>query len=286
LEQVSLNARRLTEHMESKRKLQERFRELTRQTIELRKKYGIVKRKLERRNSLITVYEKFGKKGKPVTKKNMESGMKKVKELIKKKEGYKEDMTLLANRCVGKTMFLLEDEKVGLRLDTFFGGEFQERYYVILSYDAGKSKMFVYRHTVPFFIPLKKIEEQYLNTNLRQFVDVLHNHLMAFVNRRGYIENLHKNVIEGLIVGQSNLSYDYLNIKYKMSDDLGFERILDVNLDYGDSDKSLPTGVEVNLIKQNTNTIERKEKFEPFFKENEIIDALRLCYPTRFDNSQ
>ena len=73
----------------------------------------------------------------------------------------------VAYRLAGKTIFVFSDNRIGIRFETFFNGRFHESFFVVLDYDPKTEKIFVYKHTIPYFIPIHEIEQQYLNTNLQ-----------------------------------------------------------------------------------------------------------------------
>jgi len=87
----------------------------------LRKKYGILKRNERLRRPRKTVKDKILAMPKQeVTIKDLNNGVKKVLENII--ESSSKENILLAYRFTGKSMFPLDDNKMGIRLDTFFGG--------------------------------------------------------------------------------------------------------------------------------------------------------------------
>ncbi|WEW57445.1 hypothetical protein PRK78_002912 [Emydomyces testavorans] len=98
---------------------------------------------------------------------------------------------------------------LGIRFDVCKrSGKYSEPYYVLLKRaDNGQKLLGVYRHTIPFFIPLKQLEEKYLalpdmvredqenlkaerpaKQDLRRFVRELRRELVAWHLRRDAIE--------------------------------------------------------------------------------------------------
>jgi len=171
-----------------------------------------------------------------VTIKDLNNGVKKVLENI---ESSSKENILLAYRFTGKSMFPLDDNKMGIRLDTFFGGKYQDKYYVILGYDKHNSKICIYKHSIPNFIPLHTIVDKYLNINIRKFMDVLSDYLNAYVARRGQVLQLNNNIED--VTTKSNDAYDFCHITYK-------NHVFILN--YDNLDKSLPTKVKVKVTEK------------------------------------
>jgi len=91
----------------------------------------------------------------------------------------------IAYRLIGKTLFYVKDSnQIGIRFDTFFGGKYHECYYAIIDFDYSTNQLVLYKHTIPYFIPLDTIKARFLNTNIKLFVDAVSDYLNAFVARR------------------------------------------------------------------------------------------------------
>ena len=58
-----------------------------------------------------------------------------------------------------------------------------------------KGQLQVYRHTLPYFMPVADIAERWLNDDMRHFVDEIGDMLNAFVSRRQQVNKLKVNII-------------------------------------------------------------------------------------------
>lgn len=75
---------------------------------------------------------------------------------------------------------------VCVSLATVYGGVFLEKYNLEIDL---KPKLRIGRHNIPPFIPLNRLAEQSnMQTNLRAFLEVLSQHLNAYVGRRRQLE--------------------------------------------------------------------------------------------------
>jgi len=234
----------------------------------LRKHHGIHKRDKRLKRPRKTVKDKIlAMSQQVITKSDLNNGSKKVLENTIESSS-KENSSLLAHRFAGKTMFLLDDNKLGIRLETFFGGKYQETYYVFLSYDKQNSKICIYRHTIPIFVPLHTIVDKYLNKNIRRFIDVLADYLNAYVDRRGQILQFQNDIED--VTTKSNEAFDFCHITYELE---GRSHVFILNYEL---DKSLPTKVVVKATENDRR--KHKKKFEDLFKKMEILDAFRSCF--------
>lgn len=82
-----------------------------------------------------------------------------------------------AHRLAGKTLFKAPP-LLGLQLETSYGGntalnnndttgQYGQSYVVFIEYDPKMSKMKVKSSTLPYFIPLRRIEQMFLNQSIK-----------------------------------------------------------------------------------------------------------------------
>lgn len=88
------------------------------------------------------------------------------------KENTIEEMKI-AYRFCGRSLFKYPGQKIGIRFETFFAGQYYESYYVVLDMDTSKQQLYVLKHTIPYFIPLSDIQSKFLNTDI-QVLQVIH----------------------------------------------------------------------------------------------------------------
>lgn len=74
-----------------------------------------------------------------------------------------------------------------LCISTAFEGTYLDSYYLHLRI---KQPVQIQHHTVPAFIPLKQIADEYLQTDIKHFFSVLSDHLNAYVGRKFQAEQL------------------------------------------------------------------------------------------------
>lgn len=97
-----------------------------------------------------------------------------------------------AYRLAGKTAVQLKDQTgLAIRIDTSFDGRFYESYYVLLGGQQGDDGHFTLeKHTVPYFVPMRALAEQLLNSDLDRFLDATSDFCNAVVSRRQQCELL------------------------------------------------------------------------------------------------
>lgn len=83
---------------------------------------------------------------------------------------------IVAYRLAGTTVFALDDTRVGIRFDTFYGGEYFECYYAILELDQSDEdtgregdaeRIRLFRHTMPYFINVTDLARAHLNSDIK-----------------------------------------------------------------------------------------------------------------------
>jgi len=122
----------------------------------------------------------------------------------------------IAYRLAGKSVFVLEDHRLGIRLETSFNGKYYESYYVILNYnDNHAEKLSIFKHTIPYFIPHENILKHYLNKNIKVYIDELSDYLHAYVSRREQFNEVKLKYGDKLNDIYTNGACDLIKFKYK-----------------------------------------------------------------------
>ncbi|XP_015754730.1 PREDICTED: centromere protein O-like [Acropora digitifera] len=120
-----------------------------------------------------------------------------------------------AYRLTGISIASQEDSSTCFRCDTFFNARYHEPYYIEV--DLEDSNLKIHKHTVPFFIPIDSIAQNYLNTDIKKFFMVLSEHLNAFVARREQVQLCQENHKDRLQNGIScSPAHDYVHFKTKV----------------------------------------------------------------------
>ncbi|XP_060106264.1 centromere protein O [Heteronotia binoei] len=136
----------------------------------------------------------------------------------------------------------LTREGACLCISTAFEGTYLDSYYLNLRI---RRPVLIQRHTVPAFIPLKQIADEYLQTDIKRFFSVLSSHLNAYVGRKFQAEQLQEH-FAAFLAGplQGNSLYNLLEFSYGVEpEDQTFPFL--AKLAYGDPMCILPTEVSV-----------------------------------------
>ncbi|KZV16630.1 Centromere protein O [Dorcoceras hygrometricum] len=86
-----------------------------------------------------------------------------------------------------KTICCLEGARIGIQYETSFAGEPCEMFHCILESKSFLEKMTVLEHTIPFFLPIREAENDFLSCNAMKFIDHVGELLQAYVDRREQI---------------------------------------------------------------------------------------------------
>ncbi|XP_022885917.1 uncharacterized protein LOC111402093 isoform X3 [Olea europaea var. sylvestris] len=82
------------------------------------------------------------------------------------------------------TICCLEGARIGIQYETSFAGEPCDPYHCVLESKSFLEKMTLLEHTVPFFLPIREAENDFLSSNAMKFIDHVGDLLQAFVDRR------------------------------------------------------------------------------------------------------
>lgn len=125
---------------------------------------------------------------------------------------------------------------------SYQGQYFDKRYHIWLETDKGATnKLRVFKHTVPYFIPIKQLEEQHLAKNIRYFVRAVSLYMNAFVARRGQVVELNRQAdIESV---ETSAAFDYVCFSFAS----GQHGQVQVNLKF-DLMRTRPSEVEATFM--------------------------------------
>ncbi|ESW09111.1 hypothetical protein PHAVU_009G101000 [Phaseolus vulgaris] len=87
-----------------------------------------------------------------------------------------------------KVICCLEGARIGVQYETSYAGEPCDFYHCVLESKSFLEKMTVLEHTVPFFLPIREIENDLLSSNAMKFIDHVGDLLQAFVDRREQVD--------------------------------------------------------------------------------------------------
>lgn len=164
-------------------------------------------------------------------------------------------------RAGNKLICCLGGARIGIQYETFFAGEPCELYHCVLESKSFLQKMVVGENTVPFFLPIKEAETDYLSSNAMKFIDRVGELLLAYVDRREQVrlsKELYKDKISELYH-----SLPYHMIEFLIEDPLCK---ITVSLRYADLVSILPTRVSVvawPLKGTSSDTVATNKKSQP-----------------------
>lgn len=144
-------------------------------------------------------------------------------------------------RLTGISIASQEAKRTCFRCETFFNSRYREPYYIEVELKDNSLK--ICKHTVPYFIPVDSICQQYLNSDIKKFFMVISQHLNAFVARREQVhlcQELHREKLEGEI--SCSPAHDFVQFKPKLTE--GQNEDVVVKLNYDSPTKRLPSSVE------------------------------------------
>ncbi|KAK6142343.1 hypothetical protein DH2020_022691 [Rehmannia glutinosa] len=143
-------------------------------------------------------------------------------------------------RVGNKIICCLEGARIGIRYETSFAGEPCELFHCVLESKSFLEKIIVLEHTIPFFLPIREAEIDFLSSNAMKFIDHVGVLLQAYIDRREqvrFIKELYGNQIREL-----HFSLPYHMIEFVLADS---ECKVTVSLRYSDFLATLPSEVSV-----------------------------------------
>ncbi|KAL1209004.1 hypothetical protein V5N11_034495 [Cardamine amara subsp. amara] len=143
-------------------------------------------------------------------------------------------------RVGNKVICCLEGARIGIQYETSFAGETYEVYHCVLESKSFLEKMTVLEHTIPFFLPLRDLENDLLSSNAKKFIDNVGHLLQAYVDRKEQVRLIKE--LYGNQIRELYHSLPHHMIEFSMDD---CDCKVMVSLRYGDLLCELPTKVRV-----------------------------------------
>ncbi|XP_010541545.1 PREDICTED: uncharacterized protein LOC104814976 isoform X2 [Tarenaya hassleriana] len=143
-------------------------------------------------------------------------------------------------RVGNKVICCLEGARIGIQYETSFAGEPYEVYHCVLESKSFLEKMTVLEHTIPFFLPLRDLENDLLSSNAKKFIDNVGELLQAYVDRREQVRLIKE--LYGNQIGELYHSLPYHMVEFILDD---CDCKVMASLRYGDLLSELPTKVRV-----------------------------------------
>ncbi|XP_073132822.1 uncharacterized protein [Henckelia pumila] len=138
-----------------------------------------------------------------------------------------------------KIICCLEGTRIGIQYETSFAGEPCEMFHCILESKSFLEKMTVLEHTIPFFLPVREAENDFLSSNA-MFIDHVGDLLQAYIDRREQVRLIKE--LYGNQIGELYFSLPYHMIEFVLAD---FDCKVTVSLRYSDLVSTLPSSVSV-----------------------------------------
>ncbi|XP_052152520.1 uncharacterized protein LOC127770752 [Oryza glaberrima] len=143
-------------------------------------------------------------------------------------------------RIKNKVIYCLDGVRIGIQYETYFAGEPCEIYHCVLESKSFLEKMTVIEHTLPFFLPIREVESEFLSSNAIKFIDHLEEILQSYVDRREQVRLIKE--LYGNQIGELFHSLSYNLIEFVMED---FECKVTVSIRYSDLLFTLPSQARV-----------------------------------------
>uniref|UniRef100_A0A0D9W362 Centromere protein O n=1 Tax=Leersia perrieri TaxID=77586 RepID=A0A0D9W362_9ORYZ len=143
-------------------------------------------------------------------------------------------------RIKNKVIYCLDGARIGIQYETFFAGEPCEIYHCVLESKSFLEKMTVIEHTLPFFLPIREVESDFLSSNAIKFIDHLEEILQSYIDRREQVRLIKE--LYGNQIGELFHSLSYNLIEFVMED---FECKVTVSIRYSDLLLTLPSQARV-----------------------------------------
>ncbi|KAI3465560.1 hypothetical protein Pfo_022223 [Paulownia fortunei] len=143
-------------------------------------------------------------------------------------------------RIGNKMICCLEGARIGIQYETSFAGEPCELFHCVLESKSFLEKMTVLEHTIPFFLPIREAENDFLSSNAMKFIDHVGILLQAYIDRREQVRLVKE--LYGNQIGELYFSLPYHMVEFVLTH---FDCKITVSLTYADLLSTLPSVVSV-----------------------------------------
>eukprot|EP00026_Physarum_polycephalum_P011874 Phypoly_transcript_12122.p1 GENE.Phypoly_transcript_12122~~Phypoly_transcript_12122.p1 ORF type:complete len:328 (+),score=67.09 Phypoly_transcript_12122:75-1058(+) len=239
-------------------KLRERKEQLTRQLKE-------VKRKTVKE---LVMDDLQGKIVKHKTSTLPEEALDRLPIIAKKR---KLDLVKVTQAICGFTTFE-EGSELVLRLETCYQGYYYEHFQIYLELDHNQ-KLRISHHTVPYFIPIDRIQKKYLNSDIKTFIHTMSDYLNSFVARRQQLINLADCETVQFNRLKTSQPSDYMTVEVEHGEKKYFMQLYYENLL-----NTRPSKVDIITLDEGRKK-QRATHLYPFFLEHDLKDAFELAFP-------
>jgi len=183
------------------------------------------------------------------------------------------ELLKITQAICGYTLFEHENKELALRLETCFEGKYYEHYHIFLDVDKTNSKLKISHHTIPYFIPLDRVQKKYLNTNMKAFIQLVSDYLNCFVSRREQLVQLQERENVFFNALQTSNASDFTTIEVVHRD-----RKYHMQLTYENLLTTYPSQVEIVTLDEDRKKL-RVYEMAPIFLQNHLKAAFDQVFP-------
>lgn len=169
-------------------------------------------------------------------------------------------------RVGNKMICCLDGPRIGIQYETSFAGEPCGLFHCVLESKSFLEKMTVLEHTIPFFLPVREAENEYLSSNAMKFIDYVGELLQAYVDRREQVRLIKE--LYGNQIGEIYCSLPYHMIEFGLAD---FDCKVTVFIRYAELVSTLPSGI--NALAWPTHQAKRPRTSAAPANRREVIPA-------------
>ncbi|KAI5084149.1 hypothetical protein GOP47_0000318 [Adiantum capillus-veneris] len=177
----------------------------------------------------------------------------------KDSNGQSEESARILYTIENKLICGFKDYQIAVQFDTYHEGKLVESFYLVLVGRSAFESLCVLTHTIPFYVPLKEVEREYLSSNAAMFISILGDLLQAYVSRREQIRKFKETRSDKLRLISHTVLCDAVDFMVEESDCK-----VTVKLGYEDLHSDLPSVAKVAVWPPPAS----KGKFPAFFSKD------------------
>lgn len=183
-------------------------------------------------------------------------------------------------RLMGISVVSQQAKRTCFRCETFFNARYYEPYY--LEVELKDNNLKIHKHTVPYFIPVDAISQQYLNTDIKRFLMIICEQLNAFVVRREQVclcQEQHGDKLEGEI--SCSPSHDFVQLKLKAAEGQANGTV--IKLTYKGLTSMRPSHVDIVTEEKSASALRRLQGKRKLFEDLYLHQAFAEAFNEEFE---
>lgn len=155
---------------------------------------------------------------------------------VKDSIGQSEESARILYSIENKLICGFKELQIAVQFDTYHEGKSVESFYLVLVGRSAFESLYIHSHTIPFYIPLKEVEREYLASSAAMFINVLGDLLQAFISRREQIRKFKETRADKLRLFSHTVLCDAVDFMVEE-----FDCKVTVKLGYEDLHSDLPS---------------------------------------------